>query len=123
MKYLFYTKLLPILSVPIGLAIVLVPFSLLIGWSIFTIVLFWFVMTPALAEYLPTFVSKRKDTLYESLSGTLLSYAIMVFMIYTHYQTDMFLMIMASCGFNMIAIKVISRVRNVYQADTHSTVY
>jgi cyanate permease len=96
---------------------VVFPFSRLVGWDIGTVVLFWFIITPALALYLPTLTSKRKNTLPESIAGILISYALMVFMIYDHYQTDMFLMIMISCGFNLIVMYVIFIVWKTIEDD------
>lgn len=110
----FMTKLLPTLSVPIGIALVLIPFSLLIGWNIVTVLIFWFILTPVITVYLPRLVSKRKNMLAESIAGILISYAIMFFMIFDHYQTDMFFMIMVSCGFNMLVITMISRLKELY---------
>jgi peptidoglycan/LPS O-acetylase OafA/YrhL len=100
-----------ILIVPLGLGIVLVPFSLIIGWNLITLLLFWFVVIPALAIYLPTKVSKSRNHLLESLTGLLLFYGIMTFMIYNHYKTDYFQVMMASCVVNVAIVAAISAVK------------
>jgi hypothetical protein len=97
-----------ILSVPVGLAIILVPFSLLIGWNLVTLILFWFVLIPAGAIYFPALVSKNKNHLVESLFGLTIFYAIMVFMIYDHYKTDYFQIMIWSCALNLLFISAMT---------------
>lgn len=92
------------LIVPFGLILVLVPYSMLIGWNLFTGILFWYVITPALTIYLPSIISKNKGHLMESLVGLAIFYAVMVFMIYDHYKTDYFLIMMVSLVVNMMVI-------------------
>jgi hypothetical protein len=105
-------KLKGILIVPIGLAIVLVPFSILIGWNLITLTLFWLAITPAVTIYLPTVVSNNKNHLFESLVGLLIFYTIMVFMIYDHYKTDYFKVMILSCVINFIFVSVITWTRS-----------
>lgn len=100
-----------ILIVPFGLAIVLVLFSILVGWHLITLILFWFVLTPGLTIYLPTLISGNKDHLLESLVGIIVFYAIMVFMIYDHYKTDYFRIMILSCVINLILISVITWIK------------
>lgn len=101
-------KLKGTLVVPAGLTIVLVPFSLLIGWNLLTSFLFWFVITPALAIYLPAIVSRNKSHFFESSMGLTIFYGLMIFMIYDHYKTDLFKVIIVSCLVNLILISVIA---------------
>lgn len=88
------------LIIPFGLALVLVPYSLLIGWNLLTLLLFWFVILPILTLYLPTKVSRNTNHLVEALSGLMIFYAIMVFMIYDHYQSDFFQLMILSLLIN-----------------------
>lgn len=99
------------LIVPIGLSFILAPYSLLIGWNLITVFLFWLVLIPALTIYLPTKISKNKDHLLESLAGLLIFYGFMVFMIYDHYKTDYFQVMMASCVVNLILVATIILVK------------
>jgi hypothetical protein len=101
-------KLKGTLIVPIGLAIVLVPFSILIGWNVITLILFWFVLTPGLTIYLPTKFSRNKNHFIESLLGLVIFYAIMVFMIYDHYKTDYFQIMILSFVINSILLSIIA---------------
>lgn len=102
-------KLKGITIVPLGLAIILVPYSLIIGWSGATLILFWFVLAPGLAIYLPTLVSGNKYHLFESITGLMLFYGIMAFMIYDHYKTDYFQLMILSCVINVILVSAIIR--------------
>jgi hypothetical protein len=101
------------LVVPAGLAIVLVPYSLLIGRNLLTVFLFWFVITPSLAIYLPTIVSKNKNHFLESSLGLMIFYGLMVFMIYDHYKTDLFKVMMVSCLVNLVLISVIAGTKKI----------
>ena len=101
-------KLKGTLIVPVGLALLLVPFSMLIEWNLVTAILFWFVFTPALSVYLPTLVSDNKTHLFESVVGLVIFYGIMVFMIYDHYKSDYFKLMMISCVINVIVVLVLT---------------
>lgn len=106
-------KLKGTLIVPLGLAMVLVPFSIVIGWNLITLILFWLVITPGLTIYLPTIVSNSKSHLFESLAGLILFYAIMVFMIYDHYKTDYFQIMILSCVINLILVFLVTLTRRL----------
>ena len=101
-------KTLEILIVPMGLAAVLVPYSLIIGWGSISLIIFWFVIIPITASILPFLISKNKNHLLESLVGLVIFYGLMVFMIYSHYQTDYFKIMMVSFFINLFTIVVIS---------------
>jgi hypothetical protein len=92
----------------LGIAIVFVPFSFLIGWNIVTLVLFWLGLTPALAIYLPKLVSRNTGHLLESLTGLTLFYTVIVFLIYEHYKSDYFQMMIVSYVINIIMIVTIN---------------
>jgi hypothetical protein len=97
--------------VPVGLVIVFVPFSMLVGWNLVTLILFWFVLTPGLTIYLPTLVSSNYKHLFESVAGLIIFYGIMVFMIYDHYKTDYFQVMIVSCVLNVILVSAITWTR------------
>jgi len=101
-------KLKGAVSVPIALSVVLIPFSLLIGWNLATMILFWLLIVPIIAIYLPIRVSKNKSHLFESLIGLIIFYAIMVWMIYDHFKTDYFKIMILSCLVNMFLICLIT---------------
>ncbi|MCB0637189.1 MAG: hypothetical protein KDC54_11255 [Lewinella sp.] len=106
------------LIVPLGLAIILVPFSMLIGWNVMTLLLFWLVLTPGLAIYLPTIVSNQPHHLFESSVGLVIFYALMVFMIHEHYQTDYFRVMMLSGLINLVLVVVLAWVKKT-RAQAH----
>lgn len=96
------------LTVVAAISLVLAPYSLLIGWNLITLLLFWFVIVPLVAFYIPTKVSRNNVHLVESLLGLLIFYILIAFMIYDHYQSDYFLVMMASCLVNLIVVTAIS---------------
>lgn len=95
------------LIVPMGLILMLIPFSWFIGWNLFTGVLFWYVITPALAIYLPEIFIRNKTHWLESLVGLAVFYVVMVFMIYDHYKTDYFKMMMVSLVANVMVVLLV----------------
>ena len=101
-------KLKGIVVVPIGLAIILVSFSMLIGWNLLTLILFWFVLVPGLTIYLPTLFSRNKNHLFESIVGLIIFYGIMVFLIYDHYMSDYFQVMILSCVLNVTLVSAIT---------------
>src|SRR5690554_6384045 len=109
MNKLFKDRLKGSLIVPAGLDVILVAVSLLIGWNSMTLILFWFVLIPATAISLPTTVSSNKNRLFDSITGLITFYGIMVFMIYDHYKTDYFRIMILSCVINAILVSVIAR--------------
>jgi hypothetical protein len=99
-------KLKGTLIVPTELAIVLVPFSLLIGWNLITGIIFWLVIIPVLTIFLPSMVSNNTSHLFESVLGLIIFYALMVFMIYDHYQSDFFQLMIFSFVVNLIVVSI-----------------
>ena len=108
MKQKFKDQIKGILIVPLGLSIVLIPFSMIIGWNLVTLILFWFLIIPALTLYLPAKVSGNRNHVWVSLLGLIIFYAIMVFMIYDHYETDYFQVMILSGIINLFVVTAIS---------------
>ena len=95
------------LAMPLGIFLILVPYSLLLGWSLLTSVLFWFILVPTLTFYLPMIFLKKGLHVTSSLAGLVLFYGFMIFMIYEHFDTDLFTVMMASAVFNLALITAI----------------
>jgi len=110
-------KIMRILIVPVGLAIILVTFSMMIGFNLPTSFLFWFILTPAITIYLPIKVSSIKNHLPESLTGLTIFYGLMIFMIYDHYKTDYFQLMVVSYPLNLVLVSLISLAKRP-QAET-----
>lgn len=109
-------KWIGMMMVPIALAMVLVPFSMLVGWNLLTLISFWFVLVPTVAVYAPKLARLHKNGLFESLVGLLIFYAIVIFLIYEHYGTDYFQVMMLSLLINLISIFALTR-QNVVQKE------
>ena len=95
------------LIVPFMLIVTLIPYSMVIGWNLATLMLFWFIIVPGLTIYFPSFVSRQGSHLLESLLGMIIFYGLMVSMIYDHYQTDYFGIMITSCVINLLLVSVI----------------
>ncbi len=108
MKKEFTDKVKATLLVPLVLSIILAPFSMLIGWNLLTLIVFWFVLIPGLAVYLPATISKSRNHLPESIGGLIFFYGMMVFMIYDHYKTDYFKVMILSLVINLVLVAAIS---------------
>jgi hypothetical protein len=101
-------NLIGILVLPIMLFTFFVPFSLFIGWNLFTLGLFWFVVIPIIAVNSSPILKIRGSRLLQAVGGLIIFYAVMVFMIYEHFHTDYFFVMMVSAGVNLIVIVVAS---------------
>jgi hypothetical protein len=101
-------KLKGTLTVPAALGFVLILFSILIGWNLMTLILFWLIIIPGLTIYLPTIISSNKSHLFKSLVGMLIFYGIMVFMIYDHYDSDYFKVMIVSGVMNLVFVSMIT---------------
>ena len=104
-------RILATLIIPVGLAIVIVPFSLLIKWNLISTLVFWFIITPGIAIFLPTRIMGSKNHVPESLLGLIFFYGIMVFMIYDHFNTDYFQLMLFSSMINLVLILVVALAR------------
>ena len=100
-------KIKGIFVVPLATLIVLVPFSLLFSKVLVAVLLFWFVIVPLIAVNVPVIISSRRNHLIKSLTGLVLLYGLMVFMIYDHYQTDLFKILMVSAAFNIVLTTIV----------------
>lgn len=76
-------------------------------------ILFWLILTPGLTIYLPTLISNNQDHLFESIAGLVIFYGMMVFMIYEHYKTDFFQLMMLSCLINIVLVVVVTWARRL----------
>jgi hypothetical protein len=67
----------------------------------------WFVIIPLLNVFLSKVISgSQKNLAFKSLVSLVVFYGIMVFMIYKHYQTDFFKIMIASLIFNSLVLLV-----------------
>ena len=107
----FKNKLKGTLIVPLGLAIVFTLYSLVIENNLFTVVLFWIVITPGVTIYLPTLVSRNKNHFFESVCGMAIFYALVIFMIYDHYMTDYFQLMIWTLIVNLILVTFITWIK------------
>jgi len=110
-KPIFYDYLKSMLLVATALTILLALYSLLVGWNLITALLFWFIIVPAAAVYVPGFVSRNRNHWLEAVSGLVVFYGFMVFMIYSHYQSDLFQIMMWSAAINVIITSLIFLLR------------
>ena len=81
--------------------------------NIISIIVCWFIIIPLLTAFLSKIISGSKDLALKSFISLVLFYGVMVFMIYKHYQTDFFKIMIASLIFNALAIYV------WYDSDTY----
>jgi len=104
-------------AVAITLFIALVPFSILVGWNLITLLLFWFILIPVISIYLPTKIFKNEDWLIQALGGLVLFYGVMVLMIFKHYQTDYFKIMIVSGGVNLVVVAGFFLAKRLYQQN------
>ncbi len=98
--------MLGISCIPLMLGILLALIGLTIGWNLITLFIFWFLIIPILSLRIPRWLSKNEFHWMDSALGISIFYAVMIFMIYEHYQTDYFKVMMISFFVNIIMIIV-----------------
>lgn len=75
----------------------LAPYSLLLGWNFITLLLFWFILVPIISIVSSRFYNKINKNWIAGIIGCIVFYSFMVFMIYSHYKSDFFkIMILSS---------------------------
>ena len=83
--------------VTILLVSILVPYSFFLGWNIFTSILFWVILVPVISTVSARFYTNPEKRLLVGIVGCVFFYLIMIFMIYSHYESDLFkIMILSS---------------------------
>lgn len=99
-----------ILFVTLCLVAGLVPFSLLIGWDLVTGIMFWFFLVPLISWIAAKFCMDRTRQIIVGIVGCTFFYLIMIFMIYSHYQTDMFKLMIFSSFTSMALIWFLGKI-------------
>lgn len=111
MKSKLFINLSEILIIPIGIILSLAIFSYTIGWNILSMFIFWFLLIPLITNYLPGLIARKDLEIIKSLIGLLIFYAFMVLMIYEHFQSDYFILMMISFICNVGIALLIAGIR------------
>ena len=96
----FKDRLIGILVVPMILLMVVASYSLLIGWTLASMLVFWYLLVPVLTVGVSWRLLKDRNPVWVPLLGLAIFYVGMVFMIYDHYQTDYFRIMLLSLAIN-----------------------
>jgi len=107
-RYHLLTPVKVILVVPLCVFIFIAVAGYFFGGtrSLATTVLSWFVVIPLLTVGLSKIISGRDNLAFKSLISLLSMYGIMIFMIYEHYQSDFFKVMIASLIFNAVIMLI-----------------
>ena len=81
---------LSVIVVTLSLFGLLIPYSLLLGWNLLTSFLFWFILVPLISILSSRFYNKVNRSWITGIAGCVVFYLVIVFLIYSHYQTDLF---------------------------------
>lgn len=92
--------------IPLMLGLLVGLIGLTIGWNLITLFIFWFLIIPILSLRIPRRLSKNEFHWMDSALGISIFYAVMILMIYEHYQTNYFKVMMISFFVNIIMIIV-----------------
>ena len=99
-----------VLFVTLCLIASFVPFSLLLGWNLILGILFWFFLVPLISWISSKFCLCRTRQIIVGIGGCIFFYLIMIFMIYSHYQTDMFKLMIFSSFTSMALIWFLGKI-------------
>ena len=87
--------------IPFCILLVCAGYMNLFGLNLITGILFWFVIVPSLTLYLSKILLGSKNITRNSILELIGFYGLMVFLIYKHYQSDLFKLMIASLVFNL----------------------
>jgi len=96
-----------IVIIPLCILAVLIPYSLLLKWNIFTLLLFWFIIVPFVVQFLTARLLRNKNTVANSMIALVSFYGFMVWMIYEHYQSDYFAIMISSFVWNLLIMLLV----------------
>lgn len=99
-----------VIIVILSLLAILVPYSLFLGWNLFTSILFWFVLVPLISILTPRFNNNPEKRLLSGIIGCLLFYLLIIFMIYSSYQSDQFKLMIVSLFSSIFFIWFLNRI-------------
>jgi hypothetical protein len=99
-----------IVIVTLSLFGILVPYSLFLGWNLITLFIFWFILVPIITILTARFYNKVNKRISSGLFGCIAFYLIMIFLIYSHYKTDYFKVMIVSFFTSIYAIWIFSKI-------------
>ena len=102
--------LISVIIVTLSLITILVPYSLFLGWNLFTSILFWFILVPLISVLMAKFHGKPGKRLLAGIVGCLLFYLIIIFMIYSSYQSDQFKLMVISSFSSILMIWFLNKI-------------
>ena len=89
------------LVIPLCVFLVLALCSRFLELNVGTLFLFWFIIVPFLILFLSSRLIRHAYAIRNAMFALISFYSIMVFMIYKHFQTDYFLVMMISFLWNL----------------------
>jgi hypothetical protein len=104
-RLLLYFKVLVL--IPFGVFLVMALYSLLIRWNLTTSILLWFFVVPAVILFLNLGLFKTRNITWKTVASLASLYCITVYMIYDHYQSDAFEIMMFSAGYNFLVMALV----------------
>ena len=113
-----FNSLKSVVLIPTALTSTLILISFTMGWNSATLILFWFVAAPVIAIRLPSLLSKNRKSIVEPIAGLILFYGLMVLMIYRHYESDYFKLMIISFLLNILLVSLIYFVKRTVSRET-----
>lgn len=112
-----------VVVIPLCVFLVMVPYSLFLKWDLLSLLLFWFVTVPFVILFSSTKFLKKKNAIWKSVISLISFYSLMVFMIYKHYQSDFFTIMMISFLWNlliMLSVMIVEHVDRTSENRRHA---
>lgn len=98
------TGLKVVVVIPLTTVIVLSGYSLLLGWNLITLVIFWFLIVPFVILFLTSWLLKEDHITIKPLVSLIVFYSFLVWMIYKHFESDAFAIMMFSFLYNFLVM-------------------
>jgi len=109
---LFKSIFIPIATTTLILMLSLVAFSLFleytIAWNLLSAFFFWFLMVPMISIEVPKLFGQEMSFRIAPIVSVILFYLFVIFMIYSHYQSDFFIVMVVSMAINLLVLSILT---------------
>ncbi|MEX2231293.1 MAG: hypothetical protein WD824_03990 [Cyclobacteriaceae bacterium] len=118
-RHLIKHHFIVVVFIPACVFLALILSSLVPGFEPIKFFLLWFIIFPGIILYLSAMLLRERNKMWKSIVSLTSFYGFMVFMIYKHYQSDFFTLMMASFVWNFFVMILVMFIEGQDKVATH----
>lgn len=100
-------SLVTVVVIPFCVFLLLALCSFVTKGNVVALLLFWFFICPSFTLFLSSKILKERHRVWKALVSLVVFYAFMVFMIYKHFESDVFAVMMLSFVWNALIMVIV----------------